>query len=78
MILIKGFDETFSQVVHSRYSYTASDIVWNAKFDVAYHTRPDGSVELDLNKVGSFQLLTNAEGWAVLARGFDDAKLVER
>ena len=29
LILIKGFDDTFSQVVHSRYSYTSDEIIWN-------------------------------------------------
>ena len=32
MILIKGFDDSFAQTVHSRNSYTSDEIVWNAKF----------------------------------------------
>lgn len=31
-ILITAMDETFSQVVHSRTSYVADEVVWNAKF----------------------------------------------
>jgi inward rectifier potassium channel len=32
LILLKGIDETFSQTVHSRSSYKANEVVWNAKF----------------------------------------------
>jgi inward rectifier potassium channel len=32
LILLKGIDETFSQTVHSRSSYKAEEVVWNAKF----------------------------------------------
>ena len=32
LILIKGFDDSFAQTVHSRNSYTSDEIVWNAKF----------------------------------------------
>jgi inward rectifier potassium channel len=32
LVLIKGINDTFSQAVHSRYSYKANDIVENAKF----------------------------------------------
>lgn len=32
LILLNGFDETFSQTVHSRSSYKPAEIVWGAKF----------------------------------------------
>lgn len=32
MVMVKGIDETAQQAVHSRRSYIAEDIVWNAKF----------------------------------------------
>lgn len=32
MVLVKGTDETSQQNVHSRHSYMAEDIIWNAKF----------------------------------------------
>ncbi len=46
LIMIKGFDDTFSQVVHSRYSYKWNEIVWNARFEMAYNTIPSGDIEL--------------------------------
>lgn len=36
LILIKGFDDTFSQTVHSRYSYRYDEIVWGARFAPAF------------------------------------------
>lgn len=32
LILLRGTDETFSETVHSRRSYIASEVVWNARF----------------------------------------------
>lgn len=53
MILVKGFDETFSQVVHSRYSYRADEIVWGAKFLPAFRVEPAGLL-LEMNKVSDY------------------------
>ena len=47
MILIKGFDDTFSQVVHSRYSYTADEMIWGAKFVRPYFVNEAGQTILD-------------------------------
>jgi len=55
IILIKGFDETFSQVVHTRYSYRAHEIVWGAKFTPAFRVDAAGGLELELNKVGDYR-----------------------
>ena len=32
MVLVKGTDEANQQLVHARRSYTAEDMVWNARF----------------------------------------------
>src|SRR5262249_29544799 len=38
LILLTGIDETFSQTVHSRSSYRADEVIWNARFtDVFEH-----------------------------------------
>lgn len=52
IILIKGFDDTFSQVVHSRHSYRYDEFVWNAKFQSAFRVDPDGDLLLELNRLG--------------------------
>lgn len=54
LVLVKGFDETFSQTVHSRFSYRADEIVWDAKFLPAFRVEPDGDLLLELDKVGDF------------------------
>jgi inward rectifier potassium channel len=53
IVLVKGFDETFSQVVHSRYSYGADEIVWGAKFVRAFRVEPAGML-LELDKISEF------------------------
>jgi len=57
LILIKGFDDTFSQTVHSRSSYRYDEIAWNAKFKMAFHIDEDGDVVLDVDDVGSYTSL---------------------
>jgi len=54
IILVKGFDETFSQVVHSRYSYRVDEIVWGAKFLPAFKAGDEGDLLLELDKVSEF------------------------
>ncbi len=56
MILIKGFDDTFSQTVHSRYSYTYSDLVWGAKFAPAFEVNTKGELVLDLPRVSAYYI----------------------
>jgi inward rectifier potassium channel len=52
IVYIKGFDETFSQVVHSRYSYRYDEIVWGAKFLPAFRFEESGDLLLEVDKVG--------------------------
>lgn len=58
VVLLKGFDDTFSQTVHARYSYRYDEIAWQAKFEPAFEIDPDGNMVLDLDRVGSHALLT--------------------
>jgi inward rectifier potassium channel len=53
LILIKGFDDTFSQTVHSRYSYRYDEIVWGGQFAPAFQIDADGDLVLDVDKVGA-------------------------
>lgn len=54
LIMIKGFDDTFSQVVHSRYSYKWDELVWGAKFGPAYDTLPSGDIELYFDRLSDY------------------------
>jgi inward rectifier potassium channel len=57
LILIKGFDDNFSQVVHSRYSYTYDEIILEAKFLPAFTTNDEGSMVLELEKINEIEKL---------------------
>jgi len=50
IVSLTGIDETFSQTVYARYSYTTTDIVWGARLaDISTHT-PKGLFALDMSK----------------------------
>jgi inward rectifier potassium channel len=57
LITIKGYDDTFSQTVHSRSSYRYDEIVWNARFVSAFHIDAAGDVVLDVDEVSAYQQL---------------------
>jgi inward rectifier potassium channel len=52
LILIKAFDDSFGQMVHSRYSYRYNEILWGAKFAQAFEVDPEGSLHIEVNRVG--------------------------
>ncbi len=54
MILVTGYDDTFDQIVTSRYSYTSSEIELNATFDRIFQSKEDGIVVIEVDKVGDF------------------------
>jgi inward rectifier potassium channel len=55
LILIKGFDDTFGQEVHSRYSYTYDEIQWGGKFVQAFHVDPEGNMVLNVARVSEIK-----------------------
>ena len=59
IVLIKGFDETFSQIVHSRYSYRYDEFAWGARFDSAFSVEPSGDLMLELNRLGDYSYTEN-------------------
>ena len=52
MVLIKAYDDTFSQTVLARYSYRYDEIAWDQRFAPAFSVDPDGDLVLELQKVG--------------------------
>jgi inward rectifier potassium channel len=52
LILIKGFDETFSQTVHARFSYRYDEVKWGGRFAPAFSVEQSGDVVLDVDRVG--------------------------
>jgi inward rectifier potassium channel len=57
MILIKAFDDTFSQVVHARHSYRHEELVWNAKFLPAFNFDEHGDMVLHLDRLDNIEKL---------------------
>ena len=58
LILLNGFEETFSQTVHARSSYKADEVVWGAKF-VSLFNPPDeeGVISVDIRRLHEIERL---------------------
>jgi inward rectifier potassium channel len=54
LVIIRGYEETFSQNVQARSSYKAHEIVFGAKFLPMAKPNEDGSVTVDLNKINDY------------------------
>ena len=58
LILLTGTDETSSQVVHSRSSYKADEIIWNARFgNIFMRTREGGVIGMDVSQIHKLERL---------------------
>ena len=57
MVLVKGTDETSQQIVHARRSYSAEDMVWDARFRPVIEHASDGVPKLWTRKIGRVELL---------------------
>ena len=55
LISISGFDDNFSQTVHTRYSYQYDEVRWNKKFARPYETKEDGDIILRLNELDKLE-----------------------
>jgi inward rectifier potassium channel len=62
LVLLTGFDETFSQTVNARSSYLPEEVVWNARFaDIFNRPADDGLLTIDVRKLHSIELVENDE-----------------
>jgi inward rectifier potassium channel len=52
LVLIKGYDDTFSQTVMARQSYRHDEIVWERRFAPAFFIDEQGDLVLEVSKVG--------------------------
>ncbi len=60
LILLTGFDETFSQSVHSRSSYKAHEVIWNAKFSTMFvASSEDHPLAIDVSLIHYFERSTS-------------------
>ena len=51
LVLINGFDDTFSQVVHARTSYRFDEILWGRRFTSAFSADERGELVLSLDRI---------------------------
>jgi inward rectifier potassium channel len=58
LVLIEGFDDTFSQVVHSMYSYRHDEIVWGAKFVPAFKVDSKGDLVVEVDRLDEMNLVS--------------------
>jgi inward rectifier potassium channel len=61
LILIKGFDDTFSQSVNARYSYRYDEMEWGARFSPAFYINEAGQIVLNVDEVGKFARVESAQ-----------------
>ena len=52
LILLKAYDDTFSQTVISTHSYRHDEMVWDKRFAPAFFVNEEGDLVLELPKVG--------------------------
>ena len=56
LVLLNGFEETFSQTVHTRSSYKADEVVWGARFQSMFKpTDEDGVISVDIRKLDEIE-----------------------
>jgi len=51
LVIVRGFDDTFSQMVNARTSYRFDEIIWGWRFQPAFHHDEGGHLVLDLGKM---------------------------
>jgi inward rectifier potassium channel len=62
LILIQGFDDTFSQVVHSRYSYRHDEMIWGAKFTPTFKVDNKGDLIVEVDRINEMKLVGEVGG----------------
>ncbi len=52
LILIKAYDDTFSQTVLARHSYRHDEMLWGRRFAPAFLVDTSGDLVLEVKKLG--------------------------
>jgi inward rectifier potassium channel len=55
LVLIKGYDDSFRQTVHARYSYRHDELLWGKRFTPAFHIDEKGDMIVDLAKINAME-----------------------
>jgi inward rectifier potassium channel len=59
LVLLSGFDDTFSTNVHARLSYSADEIIWGAKFVNIFGTDENGNGTVDLDRISEYKMIND-------------------
>ena len=62
VVMLKGFDDTFSQTVYARNSYRYDELAWQALFNPAFEIDDAGNMALNVHQVGSHAPMTAVTG----------------
>lgn len=54
LVLITAFDDSFSQLVHSRSSYLSDEILYNVKWHKTYYVNEDGTRVFDIERLDHY------------------------
>jgi inward rectifier potassium channel len=60
VVMLKGFDDTFSQTVYARNSYRYDELTWQAHFHPAFEIDGDGNMVLNVDHVSSHARIASA------------------
>ncbi len=56
LVLLNGFEETFSQTVHTRSSYKATEIIWGGRFRSMFNpTDEEGVISVDVRRLDEIE-----------------------
>jgi inward rectifier potassium channel len=55
LVLLTATDETSGQIIHSRTSYTADELIWGAKFSDVFDPSTGGTIAVDLHRIHGFE-----------------------
>jgi inward rectifier potassium channel len=51
LVLVRGFDDSFSQMLETRYSYRWDEMEWLVRFEPAFVVSPAGQLVLDVGLI---------------------------
>jgi inward rectifier potassium channel len=55
IVLIKAFDDTFSQTIYARTSYTAEEVAWGSRFQPMLFVGTDGRIDMDVARLDALE-----------------------
>jgi len=57
LVMLEGYDESYSQNIYSNTSYTCDEVVWNARFKRMVRTKGEKGTVLELDKIDAYEIL---------------------